>query len=60
MTDGNPSPSAAPTDLIFLNSRTVIPGLIASHSPPHLKRGGLHYSLKLRWDGVPTCKGYNS
>ena len=35
-----------------LNGRTVIPGLIDSHSHPI--RGGLYYNLELRWDGVPS------
>ena len=37
---------------IALNGRTVIPGLIDSHSHPI--RGGLYYNLELRWDGVPS------
>ena len=37
---------------IDLNRRTVIPGLIDSHSHPI--RGGLYYNLELRWDGVPS------
>ena len=37
---------------IELNGRTVIPGLIDSHSHPI--RGGLYYNLELRWDGVPS------
>jgi len=37
---------------INLNGRTVIPGLIDSHSHPI--RGGLYYNLELRWDGVPS------
>ena len=37
---------------IDLHGRTVIPGLIDSHSHPI--RGGLYYNLELRWDGVPS------
>ena len=37
---------------IDLRGRTAIPGLIDSHSHPI--RGGLHYNLELRWDGVPS------
>jgi len=40
------------TRTIDLNRRTVIPGLIDSHSHPI--RGGLYYNLELRWDGVPS------
>ena len=43
------TPSAA---VIDLNRRTVIPGLIDSHT--HLIRGGLNYNLELRWDGVAS------
>src|SRR6266545_560165 len=39
------------TRVVELNGRTVIPGLIDSHSHPI--RGGLYYNLELRWDGVP-------
>src|SRR5688572_32006670 len=38
------------TDVIDLNRRTLIPGLNDSHT--HLIRGGLNYTLELRWDGV--------
>ncbi|HSC09180.1 MAG TPA: amidohydrolase family protein, partial [Steroidobacteraceae bacterium] len=37
---------------VDLKGRTVIPGLIDSHSHPI--RGGLYYNLELRWDGVPS------
>jgi predicted amidohydrolase YtcJ len=37
---------------VNLGGRTVIPGLIDSHSHPI--RGGLYYNLELRWDGVPS------
>src|SRR5258707_8775844 len=40
------------TRVVDLNGRTVIPGLIDSHSHPI--RGGLSYNLELRWDGVPS------
>lgn len=40
------------TDIIDLNRRRVIPGLIDSHL--HLIRGGLNYNLELRWDGIPS------
>jgi predicted amidohydrolase YtcJ len=40
------------TRMVELNGRTVIPGLIDSHSHPI--RGGLYYNLELRWDGVPS------
>src|SRR2546428_12576624 len=33
-----------------LQGRTVIPGLIDSHT--HVIRGGLNYNMELRWDGV--------
>jgi predicted amidohydrolase YtcJ len=38
--------------LVDLGGRTVIPGLNDSHL--HVIRGGLHYNLELRWDGVPS------
>ncbi len=40
------------TRVVELNGRTVIPGLVDSHSHPI--RGGLSYNLELRWDGVPS------
>lgn len=40
------------TQMVDLNKRTVIPGLNDSHT--HLIRGGLHYNMELRWDGVPS------
>lgn len=40
------------TRVIDVGGRTVIPGLHDSHMHPI--RGGLHYSLELRWDGVPS------
>src|SRR5882762_5749143 len=40
------------TRVVALNGRTVIPGLVDSHSHPI--RGGLSYNLELRWDGVPS------
>jgi hypothetical protein len=40
------------TQVIDLEGRTVIPGLIDSHI--HTIRGGLNYHLELRWDGVPS------
>lgn len=40
------------TDVIDLNRRRVIPGLIDSYL--HLIRGGLNYNLELRWDGIPS------
>lgn len=42
--------SAAQT--VDLGGRTVIPGLNDSHL--HVIRGGLHYNMELRWDGVPS------
>jgi predicted amidohydrolase YtcJ len=40
------------TRVIDGRRRTVIPGLNDSHMHPI--RGGLNYSLELRWDGVPS------
>jgi hypothetical protein len=40
------------TEVVDLGGRTVIPGLNDSHL--HVIRGGLHYNLELRWDGVPS------
>ena len=38
------------TRVIDAGGRRAIPGLIDSHI--HVIRGGLHYNLELRWDGV--------
>lgn len=38
------------TQVIDLQGRRVIPGLIDSHM--HIIRGGLNYNMELRWDGV--------
>ena len=40
------------TRLLDLGGRRAIPGLIDSHM--HIIRGGLNYTLELRWDGVPS------
>ncbi|WP_058189304.1 amidohydrolase [Terracidiphilus gabretensis] len=40
------------TEVVDLGGHTVIPGLNDSHL--HVIRGGLHYNLELRWDGVPS------
>jgi predicted amidohydrolase YtcJ len=40
------------TEVVDLGGRTVVPGLNDSHL--HVIRGGLHYNLELRWDGVPS------
>lgn len=40
------------TQVIDLNQRRVIPGLNDSHL--HIIRGGLHFNMELRWDGVPS------
>ena len=42
----------AETEVVDLLGKTVIPGLNDSHL--HVIRGGLHYNLELRWDGVPS------
>src|SRR6266581_6615486 len=42
----------ADTETIDFRGQTVIPGLNDSHL--HIIRGGLHYNLELRWDGVPS------
>ena len=42
----------AGTKLVDLGGHTVIPGLNDSHM--HVIRGGLHFNLELRWDGVPS------
>ena len=38
------------TRRIDLQGRPVLPGLIDNHM--HIIRGGLHYNMELRWDGV--------
>jgi predicted amidohydrolase YtcJ len=46
-------PTAGPsTKIVDLDGRRTIPGLIDSHT--HLIRGGLSYTLELRWDGVAS------
>lgn len=40
------------TQVIDLHNRRVIPGLNDSHL--HIIRGGLHFNMELRWDGVPS------
>ncbi|MBP1765057.1 MAG: amidohydrolase family protein [Firmicutes bacterium] len=40
------------TKCIDLKGRRVIPGLNDSHI--HVIRGGLHYNMELRWEGVPS------
>src|SRR5215470_1063576 len=42
----------AATQVIDVGGRTVIPGLNDSHMHPI--RGGLNYTMELRWDGVPS------
>ena len=38
------------TQIIELNGRRVLPGLIDNHL--HIIRGGLNFNMELRWDGV--------
>ena len=38
------------TQVIDLNGRNVLPGLIDNHL--HIIRGGLNFNMELRWDGV--------
>jgi predicted amidohydrolase YtcJ len=38
------------TQVIDLNGRSVLPGLIDNHL--HIIRGGLNFNMELRWDGV--------
>lgn len=40
------------TQVIDLKQHRVIPGLNDSHT--HVIRGGLHYNMELRWEGVPS------
>ena len=40
------------TKVIDLGGRRVVPGLNDSHT--HVIRGGLHYNMELRWEGVPS------
>jgi len=42
----------ATTRVVDLGKRTAIPGLNDSHT--HVIRGGLHYNMELRWEGVPS------
>jgi predicted amidohydrolase YtcJ len=42
------------TRVIDALGRRIIPGLNDSHL--HVIRGGLHYLLELRWDGVPSLR----
>ena len=44
----------ADTKVINLEKRTAIPGLNDSHT--HVIRGGLHYNMELRWEGVPSLE----
>ncbi|MEO1089506.1 MAG: amidohydrolase [Pseudomonadota bacterium] len=40
------------TKIVDIGGRRVIPGLNDSHT--HLIRGGLNYTMELRWEGVPS------
>lgn len=40
------------TTVVDLGGRRAIPGLNDSHT--HLIRGGLNYTMELRWEGVPS------
>jgi predicted amidohydrolase YtcJ len=42
--------ASAPTRIIDLKGRRVLPGLIDNHL--HIIRGGLNFNMELRWDGV--------
>lgn len=42
----------AGTCIVDLKKHSVIPGLNDSHT--HVIRGGLHYNMELRWEGVPS------
>lgn len=44
--------AASSTKVVDLEQRRVIPGLNDSHT--HLIRGGLHFNMELRWEGVPS------
>lgn len=44
--------AGAQTQVLDLEGRRVIPGLMDSHT--HLIRGGLSYNMELRWDGVSS------
>ncbi len=46
--------AGASTKVIDLGGRTVLPGLIDSHS--HVVRGGLTYDAELHWTRVPSLK----
>jgi predicted amidohydrolase YtcJ len=51
--DGDVAPSIGPgTRVVDAQGRRVVPGLNDSHC--HVIRGGLHFVLELRWDGVPS------